>query len=155
MISKIKNIALSLREWELILLVIVLNFLNNYIFSVVSTFFNISLNKGFNNNYTFNEKIVLFLIVAPLIETLLFQCIVIEMAKSLKIKTIYCCILSAFLFALSHIYNIFYFTYAFMGGLMFAFLYTRGKNQKYAILLPLITHIIYNSIVFIIKTYFS
>lgn len=154
MISKVKNTILSLREWELVLLVLVLNFLNNYIFSVVSTFFNISLNKGFNNNYTFNEKIVLFLIVAPLIETLLFQCIVIEIAKSLKIRTIYCCILSALAFALSHIYNIFYFTYAFMGGLMFAFLYTRGKNQ-YAILLPLITHIIYNTIVFIIKTYFS
>jgi len=155
MILKIKNIILSLRKWELILLVIILNFLNNYVFSIFSTFFNISLNKGFNYNYTINEKIVLFVIVAPLIETLLFQCLVIEIASSFKIKTIYCCVLSALAFASSHLYNVFYFTYAFVSGLMFAFLYTRGSNQKYAILLPLTTHVIYNGIVFIIKTYFS
>lgn len=155
MISKIKNIILNLRSWELIVFVIVLNFLNNYIFFVISNFLNISLNKGFNNNYTFNEKIVLFIIVAPLIETLLFQYIVIEIFKSIKIRLKYCCILSAFVFASMHLYNIFYFLYAFVGGLMFAFLYTRGKNQKYAMLLPLIAHTIYNGIVFIIKTYFS
>ncbi|TDX14330.1 CPBP family intramembrane glutamic endopeptidase [Flavobacterium sp. S87F.05.LMB.W.Kidney.N] len=153
MTSKIKNIVFGLKRWELILLVILLNFLNNYIFSVISNLFDISLNKGFNDSYTVKEKIVLFVLVAPLIETLLFQYVVIEIFKSLKMKLKYCCVLSAFVFASFHLYNIFYFLYAFTGGLLFAFLYIRGKNQKGAILLPLVAHIIYNGFVFFIKTY--
>ncbi|MXO04046.1 CPBP family intramembrane glutamic endopeptidase [Flavobacterium sp. HBTb2-11-1] len=98
---------------------------------------------------------VLFVIAAPLIETLLFQYAVIEIFKSIKVKLKYCCFLSAFIFASFHLYNIFYFLYAFVGGLLFAFLYVRGKNQKNAILLPLVTHIIYNGLVFISKYYFA
>ncbi|KAF2082815.1 CPBP family intramembrane glutamic endopeptidase [Flavobacterium sharifuzzamanii] len=155
MISRIKNIVFGLKQWELILLIILLNFTNNYLFSVISNLFDISLNKGFNYHYTIKEKIVLFVIAAPLIETLLFQYAVIEILKSIKIKLIYCCFLSAFVFASFHLYNIFYFLYAFVGGLLFAFLYVRGKNQKNAILLPLVTHIIYNGIVFISKYYLA
>ncbi|MET3026306.1 CPBP family intramembrane glutamic endopeptidase [Flavobacterium sp. UW10123] len=153
MISKIKNIVFGLKPWELILLVILLNFLNNYMFSVISNLFNISLNKGFNDHYTIKEKIVLFVLAAPLIETLLFQYGAIEIFKSLKIKLRHCCLLSAFVFASFHLYNVFYFLYAFAGGLLFAFLYVKGKNQKNAILLPLVAHIIYNGIVFISKSY--
>ncbi|KAF2343002.1 CPBP family intramembrane glutamic endopeptidase [Flavobacterium tistrianum] len=155
MISKIKNIVFGLKQWELILLIILLNFLNNYLFSVISNLFDISLNKGFNDHYTIKEKIVLFVIAAPLIETLLFQYAVIEIFKSIKVKLKYCCFLSAFIFGSFHLYNIFYFLYAFVGGLLFAFLYLRGKNQKNAILLPLVTHIIYNGLVFISKYYFA
>ncbi|WP_433835642.1 lysostaphin resistance A-like protein [Flavobacterium anhuiense] len=154
MIAKIKNTILGLRQWELILLIVLLNFLNSYIFSIISDFFGIALNKGFNDQYTIKEKIVLFVIVAPLMETLLFQYAVIEIFKSLKVKLKYCCFISALSFALMHLYNIFYFLYAFAGGLLFAFLYIRGKNQKNAIVLPLIAHTIYNGIVFILKIYF-
>lgn len=155
MISKIKNVILGLRQWELIFLIMLLNFLNNYLFSLISNFFDISLNKGFNDQYTIKEKVVLFVIVAPLIETLLFQYTVIEICKSIKMRLRYCCIISAFTFGLLHLYNIFYFLYAFSGGLLFAFLYVRGKNQKNAIILPLVAHTIYNGIVFVVKSYFT
>ena len=154
MIAKLRNILLGLRDWELILLVILLNFLNNYMFFVVSDFFEISLNKGFNDNYTIKEKLVLFIVIAPLIETLLFQYAVIEICKSIKMRLKYCCFLSAFVFALFHLYNVFYFWFTFIGGLLFAFLYAKGENKKKAIALPLIAHTIYNGFVFIVKTYF-
>lgn len=155
MITKVKNIVFGFRQWELILLIVVLNFFNNYMFSVVSDFFDIPLSKGFKDHYTFKEKIVLFVIVAPLIETLLFQYLVIEICKTIKMRLRYCCFISAIIFASFHLYNVFYFLYTFAGGLLFAFLYLRGKNQKNAILLPLVAHTLYNGIVFIIKYYFA
>ncbi|WJS94594.1 CPBP family intramembrane metalloprotease [Flavobacterium johnsoniae] len=155
MIAKIKSFVLDLKHWQLILLVILLNFLNNYIFSVVSDLFDVPLNEGFNDHYTIKEKIVLFIIVAPFIETLLFQYAVIEISKSIKMALKYCCLVSAFAFAAFHLYNFFYFSYAFVTGLLFAYLYTRGKNQRSAILLPFIAHVIYNGIVFIGKYYFA
>lgn len=155
MIAKIKDVILSLNYWQLILLIIVLNFLNNYIFSVVSDLFDVPLNQGFNDHYTMKEKIVLFIFVGPLIETLLFQYAVIEISKSTKMAVKYCCLLSAFAFASFHLYNVFYFSYTFVAGLLFAYLYTRGKNQRSAILLPFIAHVIYNGIVFITKYYLA
>ena len=154
-ISKIRNSILALRDWELVLLILLLNFLNNYIFSVVSDLFDISLSKGFDDNYTIKEKIVLFVVVAPLIETLLFQYLVIEICKSFKMRLKYCCFISAFVFASFHLYNVFYFLFAFTGGLLFAFLYIKGNSQKKAILLPLVAHTIYDGSVFIIKTYLT
>ncbi|MEO8255655.1 MAG: CPBP family intramembrane glutamic endopeptidase [Flavobacterium sp.] len=149
------KIAQGFKQWQLVLIVILLNFLNNYIFSIVSKHFSISLNKGFNDNYSITEKIVLFIIIGPVIETLLFQYVVIEICKDQKMALKYSCLVSAFIFASIHLYNVFYFLYAFVTGLMFACLYLAGKNQKNAILLPLVTHFIYNGIAFIGKTYFS
>lgn len=155
MIAKIKCIVLDLKQWQLVLLIILLNFLNNYIFSVFSDLFDVPLNQGFEDHYTFNEKLVLFVIVGPLVETLLLQYVVIEIFKSTKIALKYCCLLSALVFALLHLYNVFYFLYAFVSGLLFAFLYIRGKSERNSILLVLIAHTIYNGIAFIMKSYLS
>ncbi|MRX41313.1 CPBP family intramembrane metalloprotease [Flavobacterium sp. LC2016-23] len=155
MVSNIKKKVQSFQQWQLVVIVLLLNFLNNYIFAILAKHFSISLNKGFDDNYSFTEKIVLFIIIGPIIETLLFQYVVIEICKDQKMALKYCCLLSAFIFASLHLYNVFYFLYAFVTGLLFAYLYVAGKNEKDAILLPLVTHIIYNGIAFIGKTYFS
>lgn len=155
MLSNIKKKVQSFQQWQLVVIVLLLNFLNNYIFAILAKHFSISLNKGFEDNYSFTEKIVLFIIIGPIIETLLFQYVVIEIGKDQKMALKYCCLLSAFIFASLHLYNVFYFLYAFVTGLLFAYLYLAGKNEKNAILLPLVAHIIYNGIAFIGKTYFS
>lgn len=155
MVSNIKKKVQSFQQWQLVVIVLLLNFLNNYIFAILAKHFSISLNKGFDDNYSFTEKIVLFIIIGPIIETLLFQYVVIEICKDQKMALKYCCLLSAFIFASLHLYNVFYFLYAFVTGLLFAYLYLAGKNEKNAILLTLVTHIIYNGIAFIGKTYFS
>ena len=151
---KLNTMIKKIKQWQLAIIVILLNFLNSFVFSRVASLFYITLNKGFNDHYSVKEKIILFVIAGPIIETFLFQYAVIEISRSKKIALKYCCLLSAFVFALSHLYNFFYFLYAFVAGLMFAYLYSVGKNSNNAIVLTLITHIIYNGIVFIMKFYF-
>lgn len=155
MIIKIRKTIQNFEQWQLMIIVILLNFLSSFIFSFLADFFSTSLGKGFNHNYSTTEKLVLFVIIAPILETLIFQYAVIEICKRVKIALKYCCFISALAFAFCHLYNIFYFIYTFVAGLMFAYLYTRGANQKQAILYPFIVHIIYNGAVFIDKVYFS
>lgn len=155
MVVKIKKRIQGFEQWQLVLVVVLLNCLNSYIFEVVATLFSRSSDEGFIENYSNKEKLILFVIVGPILETLLFQYAVIEFCKRKKMALQYCCLLSAFIFASMHLYNVFYFLYAFVTGLLFAYLYLAGKNEKNAILLTLVTHIIYNGIAFIGKTYFS
>lgn len=154
MITKLKKIIQHLQQWQLVLVVILLNLLNSYTFNVLAEFFGSNLNKGFNENYTINEKIVLFIIVAPLIETCLFQYAVIEICKSQKMALKYCCLVSALIFASMHLYNVFYFLFAFVAGLLLACLYVTGRSVKNSVLITLTAHTIYNGIVFIMKIYF-
>ncbi|QSB29101.1 CPBP family intramembrane glutamic endopeptidase [Flavobacterium sp. CLA17] len=155
MVLKIKKTVQSFQQWQLMLIIILLNFLSSYIFEVIATLFSRSSDEGFNENYSNKEKLILFVIVGPILETLLFQYAIIEFCKRKKMALQYCCLLSAFIFASMHLYNIFYFLYAFVGGLMFAYLYLAGRNKKNAILITAATHIIYNGIVYIAKVYFS
>ncbi|CAA9198941.1 CPBP family intramembrane glutamic endopeptidase [Flavobacterium collinsii] len=154
MISKIKKIFQDLQQWQLVLVVILINLLNSYTFKVLAEFLGSDLGKGFNENYTINEKLVLFVIVAPLLETFLFQYAVIEICKSRKIALRYCCLLSALIFASNHLYNVFYFLFAFAAGMMLAGLYVTGRSVRNSFLITLITHTIYNGIVFILNIYF-
>lgn len=153
MVSKIKKIAQDSEQWQFMLFIILLNFLSSFIFSTLAELFYSSLGEGFNRNYSFNEKIVLFVIIAPILETLIFQYAIIEICKRIKMALKYCCLVSALAFAIFHLYNIFYFLYAFIAGLMFAYLYIKGKNIRNAILYSLIGHVIYNGIVLIIDCY--
>lgn len=154
MISKVKKIFQDLQQWQLLLVVILINLLNSYTFNVLAQFLGSDLGKGFNENYTINEKLVLFVIVAPLLETFLFQYAVIEICKRRKIALRYCCLLSALIFAANHLYNVFYFFFAFVGGVLLAMLYVKGRSVKNSFLLTLIAHTIYNGIIFIMKIYF-
>ncbi|BFM41779.1 hypothetical protein CFS9_04200 [Flavobacterium sp. CFS9] len=154
MILKIKETIKNLHQWQLALIVIILNFLNSYIFYVIAKLFNSDLGRGFNENYTINEKLVLFVIVGPLLETVLFQYAVIEICKSGKMALKYCCLLSALVFASTHLYNVFYFLFAFVAGMLLAILYVKGRSVKNAFLLTLIAHTIYNGIIFIMNVYF-
>ncbi|CAI2769216.1 CPBP family intramembrane glutamic endopeptidase [Flavobacterium collinsii] len=154
MISKIKKNIQDLQQWQLVVIVVLISLLNSYTFSVLAEFLGSDLGKGFNENYTINEKLVLFVIVAPLLETFLCQYSVIEICKRIKMALRYCCLVSALVFASMHLYNVFYFLFAFAGGMMLAGLYVTGRSVKNSFIITLITHTIYNGIVFILNIYF-
>ena len=154
MILKIKEIIKSLQQWQLVLIVVLINLLSSYTFSVLAEFFSSDLNKGFDENYTITEKLVLFVIVGPLLETCLFQYGVIEICKSQKMALRYCCLVSALVFAATHLYNVYYFLFAFITGMLLACLYVTGSRVRDSFLITLIAHTIYNGIVFILKVYF-
>ncbi|WP_410478286.1 type II CAAX prenyl endopeptidase Rce1 family protein [Pedobacter frigiditerrae] len=86
------------------------------------------------------------IIIAPIMETLIFQFGVIETVKKKK-STLISCILSALFFAIFHCYNFYYFLFAFSAGLLFSYLYCIGKTPLKGFLLTLSAHILYNTFV--------
>lgn len=94
-------------------------------------------------------KIIFSLIIVPLIETLLFQSLIIEIVckfiKRPRHNLYVAIILSAFAFAFSHTYSISYVVFTFVGGLILAFAYYIGRyRRENAFLLVVIIHALYN-----------
>jgi membrane protease YdiL (CAAX protease family) len=142
---------IHLDKWKIILLAVIINFLNTFFFSFISNvFFNMKLSKGFRSFDSLMDEIIIAILVAPLVETIIFQYGIIETFKS-RYKPLICCIISAFLFALIHMYNYFYFLFAFFSGLVLAYVYYIGNINRKGILFVFLVHFIYNSIGVILK----
>jgi len=99
------------------------------------------------------ESIVLDLliavIVAPLIETLLFQSLIIEIVckiiKRPRRNIFVAVMISSLAFALNHTYSLSYFIFTFFVGVIFALAYYLGRYRKEsAIILVFLIHSIYN-----------
>ena len=80
-------------------------------------------------------KVLAGSILAPIIETLIFQCAVIEKLSSIRIlkeKNIIIVIASAMLFAISHSYSYLYIFYTFIIGLLLAYSYLVYKKKNFS-----------------------
>lgn len=80
-------------------------------------------------------KVMVGSILAPIIETLIFQYVVIEILNAVKIlkeKNIAIVIISAVLFGISHSYSYLYIFYAFIIGLLLAYSYLVYKKKKFS-----------------------
>jgi membrane protease YdiL (CAAX protease family) len=142
---------IKLDKWKLILLAVLINLLNSFFYSFISNiFFETKLSKGFRPFGSLTEEIILAILVAPLFETFIFQYGVFETFKK-KYNSFTCCLISAFLFGLLHLYNGFYFLFAFFAGLLLAYVYYIGSLTKKGILITLLVHFIYNALAVILK----
>lgn len=111
-----------------------------------------------NNSFTENthhfssikEEFFVIVVFSPLIETIIFQFIIIEILYD-KFKKEIICIISAFLFACIHLFNYIYFAFSFIIGLTFAYLYFIGRLKKRGFIYVYLTHLFYNLIVIILK----
>ncbi len=149
----IHNYLIKINRFKLVFFAVVLNFLFSLIFSYVSdVIFEKKLLYGFKNLGSLYNEFILVILIAPLFETLLFQYGIIEIVRK-KFTPLVCCSISALIFALMHTYNLFYFFFAFLGGLLFAYLYFIGKSIINGFLLAFSVHLIYNCIVFLIKNW--
>lgn len=86
-------------------------------------------------------------LAAPLIETIIFQFIIIEILYE-KVRKEIICLISALFFASSHLYNVLYFVFALILGFAFAYLYFIGRVNKKAFQYVYLTHLTYNLIAF-------
>lgn len=93
------------------------------------------------------EQFIIAVLLAPLIETAIFQFIVVEILYE-KLNKYIIAFISAILFASSHLYNFIYFVFAFILGLLFAYLYFVGREKNKGFLLVFLIHFIYNLLVF-------
>ena len=107
---------------------------------------------GFTNSQAF-----LFLIVlCPIIETFIFQCLVIKISHDLfRIKYSISIIISALIFGLIHDYSVAYQLHGFIMGLLLAYSFAIYEKKKYSsFLITTIIHAIRNSVTLIgILTY--
>ncbi len=123
----------------------------------------------FNNNLSNpvvdkldNLFLVIFfsILVAPLFETLVFfhlPFLLINYLRRRQILKSYRFIsfilLSCFLFSLNHLFSLTYFVFAFLGGMIYSYIYIRAYIMRVnPFITTLILHILYNLIVFLINT---
>lgn len=75
--------------------------------------------------------ILVLVIIAPFLETLIFQALVIEIVLKVNKKAVkWAIVLSALVFGLAHSYNIFYVFATFIIGLFYAWLYVFFKLHR-------------------------
>lgn len=120
------------------------SFLINIISKVI---YNDSFTNEAHKFSSVKEEFFLVVLVAPLIETIIFQFIIIEILYE-KVRKEIICLISALIFASTHLYNVLYFVFALIIGLALAYLYFIGKVNKKAFQYVYLTHLLYNSIAF-------
>lgn len=113
------------------------------------------INSGTQNDIIFESVEVEFLIaviLAPLVETFLFQYLIFLILDNLKISKKWVILTSALLFALTHNYSLLRIFHAFGGGILFGYTYWLCQlKYRYPFLVVLLMHASYNLYVFLIK----
>lgn len=149
--EKIHLYLVDLSKVRLIALFIMVNALNSFSFSMLSYFISgDGLSNHSINTMTATNQFLFAIILSPILETLVFQYALIESIRQ-KIKPLYACFLSATAFALVHCYSIYYFLFALISGVIFAYLYYLEKSVVKSFLLVLSVHFLYNLLIYIGK----
>ena len=108
-----------------------------------------------NNFSSIFEEILLAIFFAPIIETLIFQFLIIRVTEKFTPSITIQVLVSAIIFALSHHYSVSYVMKAFFAGLLYASLFCIAREQrKNAFVVVLISHMIYNSIISLLNYIF-
>lgn len=147
-LEKIHIYLIGLNKPLLIALFIIISIFNSLLFSLVSYFItgNGLINQDMDKMGP-KDQFFIVVLVAPLIETLIFQYALIESIRE-KIRPLYACFLSALAFALFHLYSVYYFLFALIGGLTFAYMYYLEKSVIKSLLVVLTAHILYNLLIY-------
>lgn len=148
-LEKIHRYLLHLNRVKLITLFVVINGVNSLTFSALAYFItgNGLTNHSFDNIDPLNQFLMAVLL-APVLETLIFQYALIESIRQ-RFHPLYSCFISTFAFALVHLYSVYYFFFAIISGLIFAYLYLLEKSVIRGSLLVLTTHILYNLLIYL------
>jgi hypothetical protein len=101
---------------------------------------------------SFREKIFIALLIAPLIETLFIQFLIIELLSALLPKQIFfACLMSSAIFSLNHLFSVLYVVFTFIGGIILALAFFSGGKGWRGFLLVFCIHAFYNCFVLIIN----
>lgn len=118
----------------------------------------VSLGKQISERYSITVEFILVVIIAPIIETILFQYLLITqvyISYNGKNKKTIAILLSAFCFAIIHSYSLYYFLVTLFGGIFLAYFFCSFKdntNTISAILYLTLIHSLTNLYIFLIKT---
>lgn len=114
-------------KYFIIFLLLKLTF--SFLTSIIATYFDPTSTQNPIDKYDITANIILSLIIAPLLETLLFQYALIELLLKTKLSPLFIIAISSLLFGLSHNYNISYIIATTISGFFYATYYYKLRNQ--------------------------
>ena len=116
-----------------------------FILVALISFFDHADNPVAHMEISFWEKVLLVCVVSPVVETIIFQKIVIDTAFKYTRNYGFSLIVSALLFALVHNYSFLYVAKMFVAGFLFGLLFIACKGDK-PLLHVMLAHSFYNII---------
>lgn len=126
---------------------LLVSILNGHLFNFLNErFFHLSSENEVVNGYGAVGQFFLMVILAPVIETILYNYYPVKLLEYLKVqKRFLLILLPSILFAASHFYNSLYVVMTFFGGLIMNNFYLMAKARTtYAIYWIMILHALYN-----------
>lgn len=145
---QIKNNKLSINAkfYKIFFACLILTVLNGYFFSYIRQQFFPNLEKNPLEKHGVLIQFIAACIIAPLVETLIFQSLLNLILNKIGIKNLYILIcIPSIIFGLNHLYNPLYMISTFTAGLVMNLLYLfclqNGKNAYFYVAL---LHFLYN-----------
>lgn len=140
----------------LFLLLLILDIIINFSFSTIVGYFNPALLTSLDPDTSLGEVFFYTVLLGPLFETFVFQCLIINVLFFFKFKYGITLLISSLCFALDHSYNVVYVVFAFISGLFYAsyYMYLKSINYKKAFLNVWLIHLLYNLTAFILSDLF-
>ncbi len=138
MLVKINKYFRTANVWSVISIILVIKIILMVIFSMLESWGvpNVHFNAPPDElPISFGGMIILAVIIAPVIETALFQALpylLFTKIPYIRLKPVWIVLISAVLFGLWHTYSIHYMIYTFIGGAAYMYLYiVRYKRGAY------------------------
>ncbi|WP_443937437.1 CPBP family glutamic-type intramembrane protease [Pedobacter sp. MW01-1-1] len=132
-------------------------FVFQFITAIIANYFDAQLTSTNFHFSSLKEEFVIVVIVAPIIETLIFQYLIIETLLSVKLAPLLCVVVSALLFGISHYYNLAYILVTTVVGFIFAYYYMALRHQHYLQKIVLVTllHALSNLFAFVNNNFYD
>ena len=166
MLTKRKQIDQKVKEYLIVLVqmpylkFILLFFLITLFFGVITFFLpsHLASENPVNHFDSITEQLLFGVLIGPIIETLLFQSLIIsiicKIVKKTRFNLIPALVISAIAFGLNHSYNLVYIIYTFIIGIFLAFVYYVARFRKESATLSVfLIHSIINLISFNIDSF--
>lgn len=130
-------------------------FIFQFVTATIANYINPELTSSKLQFDSLLEEFVVAVVIAPIIETLIFQYAIIETLLNLKVHPWISIIISALLFGVSHWYNPIYVIVLTVVGCILAYYYValRYQNGFTQISLVVLIHALFNTIVFLDKNF--
>lgn len=149
MLFKIHRLLIQANYYLLVFAFSILGLLESLFSSFLNTFF--QLNSSGLNFESKTELFIVVVVVAPLIETFIFQFLIFYLMSLLTKNKIAILLTSALLFGLSHSYSLLYILSGCMGGLLLGYAYLIFQvRKKYSFWTVSVIHSLNNLYLFLI-----
>jgi hypothetical protein len=153
MVKYIYKLERKTNRLPLFFVIFIIDLVFHLLVSYIVTIHNPEILNVFDKKMSLTEIFILSVIIGPLMETFLFQYLIIEILsffRRIKVNTIV--IISSLAFSLIHYYNFIYISVTFLSGVIYAsyYLYLKTEKQKFPFLYIFSLHSLYNFSVFIL-----